>query len=231
MPQGPEPQSRASAIFDHVSVILFATAWLALLGSLVAAVGPLAAVFWLGVCALPALLAADFAAGLLHWLADTFFTPDSPWVGPSVIRAFREHHVDPGAIARKGRVEVSGQNCFACLPLLALAAAAGVGGVTFVLAFTAAIAATNLFHQWAHADLGSGGVPAGVRALQRSGWILGAEHHALHHSGAHDCAYCVTTGWLNPLLDRVDFFGGLERAIRRLGPRTRRELAKGSRAQ
>ena len=66
MPQGPQPQSRASALFDLVSVVLFAVAWLALLGSLVAAVGPLAAAFWLGICVLPALLAADFAAGLLQ---------------------------------------------------------------------------------------------------------------------------------------------------------------------
>ena len=92
--------------------------------------------------------------------------------------------------------------------------------------FTFGIAATNRFHQWAHADA----VPGWVATLQRGGWILSPEKHARHHAGAHDRAYCVTTGWLNPLLDAVRFFGRLEGSIRWLGSRRRARFARSLRS-
>ena len=95
-----------------------------------------------------------------------------------------------------------------------------------LLLFTLGIALTNRFHQWAHADR----VPGWVATLQRSGLILSPERHSLHLCGAHDRAYCVTTGWLNPLLDAVEFFALLERTIRWLGPRRRTGFARSLRS-
>jgi ubiquitin-conjugating enzyme E2 variant len=43
--------------------------------------------------------------------------------------------------------------------------------------------------------------------------ILPATHHQGHHTGQHTSRYCITTGWLNPLLDRIRFFRAFERAI------------------
>jgi hypothetical protein len=65
---------------------------------------------------------------------------------------------------------------------------------------------------WAHARQ----APAVVCWLQRKGVILSPERHARHHRGGFDRSYCMTSGLLNPLLDRSDFFGNLERAIRSL---------------
>lgn len=232
MAQRPEPRSRVGAIFDAVSIALFVAGWCALLGALVSAAGPLQTGWLLLLLALPGLLAADLAAGIFHWFADTFFTPSTPWIGSTVIQSFRDHHADPGAMALRSAAEVSGQNCFACLPLLAFGAVVdlepviGAPLVAWLLILALAIALTNLFHRWAHADH----VPKRVAALQRRGWVLSAEHHSHHHRGAHDRAYCVTTDWLNPLLDGVSFFPALERAVRKIGPRAGRELAKDSRA-
>jgi len=97
--QRPEPRSRAGAIFDAVSILLFVAAWLGLSIALVSSAGPLRVAIAAALLALPALMAAELGAGLFHWLADTFWTPSSPWIGPTVIRSFREHHIDPGAIA------------------------------------------------------------------------------------------------------------------------------------
>jgi len=217
----PEPRSRGGAIVDAVAVAAFGLGWLALLAALILTDGPFSAAAWLVGLALPAALAADFAAGFFHWFADTFLTPNTPWIGPTVIRSFRDHHVDPKAIARRSAVEASGQNCLACLPLLALAGLAywqtppHPAPVAGLLLLTLGIGLTNRFHQWAHADR----VPPWVALLQRRGLILSPENHAVHHRGAHDRAYCVTTGWLNPLLDAVAFFARLEAAVRWLGPR------------
>jgi ubiquitin-conjugating enzyme E2 variant len=57
--------------------------------------------------------------------------------------------------------------------------------------------------------------PPVVQRLQRWGLILSQERHALHHAD-HQRAFCVTSGWLNPLLDRIRFFPRIERAVRAL---------------
>lgn len=232
MTQELEPRSRHGAIFDVVSIALFLASWWVLFGALVTAAGP----FRTGLCLLllvvPALLVVELAAGLFHWFADTFFDPDTPWIGPAVIKSFRDHHAAPGDMAERSAAEVSGQNCFACLPILALAGTLDLAAapaqwlVALLLLSTLGVALTNLFHQWAHAER----VPRWVGALQRRGWILSPAHHARHHCGAHDRVYCVTTGWLNPLLDHVGFFRALERVVERLAPRARRELANNTRA-
>jgi hypothetical protein len=236
---GPAPldadagRSRGGRFFDLFSTVAFVAVWLAYFEHFASATGALELVAWIVLFALPGFLAADLGAGLLHWFADTFFAPSTPLLGPSLIEAFRDHHRDPRGIARRGILDASGLNCFACIGILSLGLfldAATLGGRAAGIAllwFALAIALTNLFHLWAHAER----VPAAVAWLQRSGWILSPERHAEHHSGAHDRAFCVTTGWLNPLFDRIQFFGRLERAVRRLTrSASQPKLAKGTRA-
>ena len=44
----------------------------------------------------------DFASGMLHWACDTWGKFETPIVGPTLIRAFRMHHVDPQDITKHG---------------------------------------------------------------------------------------------------------------------------------
>ena len=170
-----------------------------------------------------AYLAAELVAGVVHWFCDTFFREDTPILGATIIRGFREHHRDPMGITRHGFAKVNGSNCWAVLPLLAVAVFAGgpstdrlsLAAHLWLVCFALAIFATNQFHRWAHAER----VPPGVRALQRWGLILSPKHHARHHTGGHDRGYCVTTGWLNPVLDRSELFRRVERAVRAVARR------------
>jgi hypothetical protein len=68
--------------------------------------------------------------------------------------------------------------------------------------------ATNHIHRWAHARR----PPPIVGALQRAGLVLSPAHHARHHR-RHDGAYCVTCGWLNPLIDGSGVLAALERSL------------------
>ena len=226
-------RSRDWEIFDTDSMVLFVLMWLGFCSHFVAAAGAAEAVLWIVAFAVPGFLAAELGAGLLHWFADTFFAPSTPLIGSSLVQAFREHHRDPRGIARRGIIEASGLNCFVCILILLLAllldaaTVAGRAAGIALLWFTLATALTNLFHRWAHAER----VGPAVAWLQRNGWILSPERHALHHSGAHDRSFCVTTGWLNPLFDRIQFFHRLEIAARWLArSRTGSKLAKGTRA-
>ena len=68
---------------------------------------------------------------------------------------------------------------------------------------------TNLFHKWAHVPK----PPVVVRWLQRSGLILEPERHQHHHRD-YDRGFCVTSGWMNPLLDALRFFPRVELVVR-----------------
>jgi ubiquitin-conjugating enzyme E2 variant len=164
---------------------------------------------------LAAYLAADFFSGFVHWFGDTWGTVEWPIVGNGLIRGFREHHVDPKAITSHDFVEASGAISVALVPVLALGvlvpceSKGEILAASFLLVFAVSLFATNEIHKWAHHD----SVPPVVGRLQRARVILSPAHHALHHAAPYDGHYCITTGWLNPLLERADFFRMLERAI------------------
>jgi hypothetical protein len=170
---------------------------------------------------------ADLASGTVHWFGDTFYKENTPLLGPLLIRTFREHHRDPESITRHGFFEVNGCNCLGLIPPLAFEWAffglRMTSGVRLyveaaLLAFVLAVFATNQFHKWSHASR----VPALVGWLQRNRFILSPEHHQRHHRGGFSRSYCITSGWLNTLLDQARLFQFIERLVR-----SARVLAKG----
>ena len=72
----------------------------------------------------------------------------------------------------------------------------------------------NEVHYWAHRPSTA---PAIVRVLQESGVLQAPKHHALHHRAPHDCRYCILTNLLNPALDKLGFWYGLERLFKPTG--------------
>jgi ubiquitin-conjugating enzyme E2 variant len=214
-----------SRAFQAASLAVFALL-MGLLGGHVASRldGP-GALWVLAMAAFLALLVVDFISGLVHWFCDTYFQEDTPVLGPLLIQPFREHHRAPLAITRRSFVQVNGNNCAAALPVLAVAvwterngsdAESSLLGAGFVWFFAWAVYWTNTFHKWAHAPR----PPAAAAWLQRARLAISRRRHALHHREG-DRAYCITTGWLNPLLDRARFFRGLERAVAALSSRGR----------
>lgn len=178
---------------------------------------PVDAPFTAAAALLAALVAVDFGSGLFHWACDTWGSPSWPVVGKAFIAPFREHHADQLAITRHGFLEVNGASCFVGAPIVALAVvhadAASTAGSVFMAVFFPVMAlclfATNQIHKWSHMPR----VPWIVQRLQAWGLVLSARHHAEHHSPPHDRCYCITFGWLNPMLDRIRFWRALERII------------------
>ena len=161
-------------------------------------------------------LLADLIAGMVHWIADRFFDPETPLLGPMLIAPFREHHVDALGITRHDFFEVSGNNALITIPLVGLifllpepTTFAMFFGVAHLFSLSVALVATNQFHRWAH----SPSPPPIARRLHAWGLILTPRGHAKHHRRGHDRAYCVTSGWLNPLLDRVQIFTRIEQLL------------------
>lgn len=185
----------------------------------------------LALAAAAGLVASDLFGGVAHWACDRFGDERTPWIGPLVIAPFREHHVDPQILARKDFFDAASANAWLALalfgPWLYFVGAPRSAGALFLEACVASLCAavflTNTFHQWAHQPA----PPRAARWLQRLRLAIPPERHALHHASG-DLAYCVTTGWCNPALDRWRVFERLERASARLrGPRLRRSRLHG----
>ena len=217
--------AQCKALVDRVCVSVFVIAWIVMFVRVAPAIlseGSWLSAF-LGVVA--GYLLADFLAGTVHWIADRFFDPATRFLGPMLIAPFRDHHEDALEITRHDFFEVSGNNALVTIPLIVLIAARPVppGDLSHFLAalgasLTLALFVTNQFHSWAH----SSSPPRWVRPLHAWGLILTPKGHARHHCSHHDRAYCVTSGWLNPLLDRIRFFERMERVVDSSSERRRR---------
>jgi len=157
---------------------------------------------WMTLALLPlAWLAADFLGGLVHFVADNFGDPRTPYFGPSFIGPFRDHHTDPAGITRHGFLERHGNNSMVSLPVL---------GATlywpyspwldmFVLGTTLGVAITNQIHCWAHMER----PPRWVAFLQTCRVILPRDHHGAHHTPPYKTNYCILSGWTSGTLNLV----------------------------
>jgi hypothetical protein len=190
---------------------------------------------WLVALAIPlGIIGGDFISGIVHWAADTYGSEDMRVIGPSLVKPFRLHHIYPRDICTHGLVETTGNVCILAVPALSGflclmwfkpdSVVLAFSAVSFAL-MAAATVATNQFHKWAHQESPS----AFARWLQRKRLVLEPQHHKRHHTQPFDVNYCITNGWLNPLLNKLKFFRRLEAVIGFFGIETARTKdAKGS---
>ena len=181
---------------------------------------------WLVALAVPlGIVGGDFISGLVHWAADTYGSEDMRVIGPSLVKPFRLHHIYPRDICTHGLVETTGNVCILAVPALSVclylmwllpeSVFVAFAVISFAL-MAAATVATNQFHKWAHQENPS----RFARWLQRKRLVLEPAHHQQHHTRPFDVNYCITNGWLNPLLNRLKFFRRLEATLGFFGIKT-----------
>ena len=193
---------------EWLAIVAFAVLFVVLLAQLGAGALALGPSILLALLAVPlGFIAADLFTGFGHFFADNFAAVDTPIIGHALVFRFRQHHEDQMIICGLTFRELNGGLAMLMVPFLAftalfvpvaeghLGAAVGV----FVLSLALFGAGTNQIHRWAHDRR----CPAWVKPLQRSGLFLSPPHHAGHHRPPHHERFCITSGWLNPLLDRV----------------------------
>ena len=81
--------------------------------------------------------------------------------------------------------------------------------LTWSTSFALMFALTNQIHKWSHQY----SVPVWVKWLQDCRIILHRKDHMVHHTNPFDRYYCITTGWMNPVLSVTGFWRGLEFVI------------------
>lgn len=155
------------------------------------------------------LLAADMVTGLAHWAQDRFGTANGSIFDSLFIYRAAEHHNLPFKVTQYPWYQR------ALLPISIVALlifplfAAGFLGWKFSL-FAFLLAVSGEVHVLAHRN--GEDVPRLLRKLQEVGLIQSPEHHRDHHRN-HDSRYCILTNYVNPVLDKVNFFFILDRLI------------------
>lgn len=156
------------------------------------------------------LLLVDLVSGVVHWAEDTFWTAETPVLGPTLVAPNLLHHAEPAAFVRFSYWHSNAQLLKVAVALLAVAAL--LGRLSLPVAFFALIGGNaNQIHKWAH--MARRKVPTPVRWLQRIGLLQSVAHHNRHHGGERNTHYCTVTPLLNPLLDRLGVWRGLERLL------------------
>jgi hypothetical protein len=166
-----------------------------------------------GVCGelLFAYLFIDFCGGIVHWFEDQYLSERSNrWVVKYIVQPNRLHHIFPRKTAHCpfwiSVLQGMGPGCV-FIPLAALAL--GWGTCTYAMVFFSAI--PNFIHKWNHRTESER--PYAFKILQRLYLVQGPQHHNRHHTEQQDAGYCVMSPWLNPLLDRIGFWRGLEALV------------------
>lgn len=157
-----------------------------------------------------ALVAVDFLSGLVHWFFDIRVAVGTGRLGAIAVN-FLDHHLHPARTAEVGFAATSWRVAlYATLPLISAALLMPSGALQ---AWTFWLGALSLVVAQAHKEAHRRHPSAVARRLQRWRLALHPDQHRLHHRD-HGRAYCVFTGWCNPLLDRIGFWHGLERIFR-----------------
>ena len=155
-------------------------------------------------------LVTDFVSGLLHWLEDAYGREDFPITGHLFTKPNVLHHHNPRAFLRNNWWQSSWD--LLCISGAIAFIAWLLGCLTWhVWLFAALGANANQIHKWAHRSPQENGRL--ISLLQKSRILQSPHHHAQHHTDPKNSHYCVLTDFLNPVLDCLEFWNGIEHVI------------------
>src|ERR1700722_6471337 len=165
-------------------------------------------------------LAADFVAGLIHWLEDAYVREDTPLIGKRIARPNIVHHHYPRYMVRHNWWKTSWDLMLVSAALVMAAWFADL--LTWeVWLFAILSANANELHKWEHRTRKENGRL--ISFLQDIRVLQTAKHHARHHTDPKESHYCTITNFLNSVLDGMNFWNGVEWALARTVGLNRRE--------
>ena len=168
-------------------------------------------VIWIVVQLILLVLAADFMGGVFHWAEDSYGTEKTPFWGPVFVRPNILHHADPAAMMRKHWLPNNAPLFGVSIAILLVAWA--LDALSWqVLVFAVFGAFNQQAHRFAHTP--SVRLPGFIRVLRRLHVLQDARHHWRHHRPPHRTHFCVLTPLMNPMLDKMGFWRGLEWCVR-----------------
>ncbi|MEL7130412.1 MAG: fatty acid desaturase CarF family protein [Pseudomonadota bacterium] len=157
------------------------------------------------------MLAADFLSGVFHWFEDRYGNPDWPILGHT-IRQNQQHHHTPHSFLT-GTFLSRNREVF----VVSLLVLFGFWAGGLLNAFTLSMVIFGMFANEIHAAAHKSPKENGrlITYLQKTGIIQSHAHHAAHHRQGKDTHFCVMTNYMNPVLERIQFFRILEWIVKK----------------
>jgi ubiquitin-conjugating enzyme E2 variant len=166
--------------------------------------------WWLvAVQAVGVYLLVDFISGIIHWSEDRYGSETTPFIGNAIRKNILHHH-RPRHITRITLWEAASPTLFISLSIFTVGTLLGFFGWQ-LLFFTLLGMNVNTVHRWAHSTPKD--LPWFIRTLQRLRLIQTPQHHAIHHGLPRVTHYCAFTNWMNPVLEKIRFWRGVEWCI------------------
>ena len=144
----------------------------------------------------------DWMSGLLHVVLDNPVMNTWPGIGPEA-RAFQGHHFDPTGVARGPILDMVREDhsvVFIVMIVLAVLRPSSPGLLNFGLHFSWMSHLMMASHRWSHTH------PKYLSwmtiKMQQFGILMTTRHHSKHHA-SYDCNFCIFSGLMNPLLNRL----------------------------
>lgn len=154
------------------------------------------------------LLLVDFITGVVHWLEDSFWSPNTPILGKWLVEPNLAHHKNGQEFLKKSYLQSSWDLLF-------------IGGTLLLIAyfthhlrweiwlFVILASNANQIHKWAHITRDTN-KPKIINWLQKIYILQSTKHHGQHHRKPNDTHFCTVTNLLNPILDKTNFWRHLE---------------------
>jgi len=173
-------------------------------------------IIWIVASVFIGLWLADFATGLFHWAVDNYCNPEWPLIGPQYVLPSHLHH-DEGMYEFELSSIVTHLYIWTAVIIVGLIFWA-LGLMNVMIASACGFGfLTNIIHGWSHKRPEDNMLI--VRALQKLGLFQSTQHHTFHHEEGSDSHYCLLTDHVNPLLETIGLWRGLDKVLSRLGVR------------
>lgn len=157
--------------------------------------------------AVAVILAADFIAGFIHWAEDAYIREHTPLVGKWIGRPNTIHHHLPRRMTRNSWLRSNWDQLMAMSVMVMIAAMLGrLSWQVWLFAIVGGNA--NEVHKWSHRTRKENG--RFISWLQDMRILQTPHHHAIHHTNPKEVNYCPVTNVVNPVLDTLRFWSGLE---------------------
>jgi plasmanylethanolamine desaturase len=149
------------------------------------------------------ILLVDFITGVVHWLEDSYWSPETPILGKWLIVPNLAHHKNGQDFLKKSWLESSWD--LLILGIMTITMAYFMKCLTWeVWLFVIISMNANQIHKWAHITRYEN-KPKIVGLLQKLYILQRTDHHGQHHRKPNNTHYCTLTNVLNPILDRCNF--------------------------
>lgn len=155
-------------------------------------------------------ITADFITGIIHWWEDTYGNPNWLIIGKYVVKPNLIHHKQPTKMLEGSYWNRINTSFFAVAAFGAIFWWIGLRSWQFIVCLLFCVQG-NEIHAMSHRpDKANGKM---VLFLQKTGIFQSKKTHRWHHKAPYETNFCIMSDFINPILNRIDFWRKLERLI------------------